>query len=157
MSLDEPILKTLNDFQKTIDSTNLECLEKYACSAYLPKNSKIDSLEDARWYTCCNKTRAKNKIANKLSETSMIKLPTTASLLQHTLRASIQSRIRYQANEAIISNIDPNGYGWVYDDGKYNAIPTKDSIAPENVVVSCMCKENKCSSLSCTCRSFKFA
>ena len=88
----------------------------------------------------------------------MIKLPpTTRSLLQHTLCASFQSRIWYQANEANISNIDHNGYGWVYDDGKYNAIPTKDSIASENAVVSCMCKKNKRSSLSCTCRSFKFA
>ena len=73
----------LKHFQKTIDSTKLEYLEKTLCSAYLPKNSKIDSLGDAGWYTFCN------KIANKLAETIMIKLPpTTGSLLQHTLRAS---------------------------------------------------------------------
>ena len=88
---DEPILITLTDFQKTIDSTNLEYLEKFVCSAYLPNNSKKDSLGDARWYTFCNKNRAKKKIANKLSETNMIKLPpTTGSLIQHTFRASIQ-------------------------------------------------------------------
>ena len=128
------------------------------CNGYLPKGCKIDNLEDARWHVFCNKTRNKKKSAKKLSEANMMKLPpTTGSLFQHTLRAIVQYRVWYQANEAIISNVVPNEHGWVYEDDKYHAVSTEDSIAPESVVVSCNCKKNRCVSTSCTCRSFKFA
>ncbi len=72
-------------------------LAKFVCSRYCPKDVRISSIPDLRWYLFCKQLAESNKLP-----------PTLGALEEHINRVCLQSRVGCQATVMQQQPLDPH-------------------------------------------------
>ncbi len=118
-------------------------LAKFVCSRYCPKDVRISSIPNLKWYLFCKQLAESNKLP-----------PTLGALEEHINRVRLQSRVWCQATVMQQQPLDPLQFGYYMDtDGQLLPLTTKVLPAPQAIIelVRCQCRTN-CSTQRCSCR-----
>ena len=79
--------------------------------------------------------------------------PTSGAFLRHVRRSHVVAKTLSQSDMAIIEHGNPDGFGWLIKDGKYESIVFEEPMAPVELLnpESCGCNTT-CSTGHCPCR-----
>ncbi len=130
----------------TLESNAFKCVETLTVCIYDKNLQSCQSVNEARATMASKRTLDFEKIP-----------PTQAALLQHANRALYQARIWVRSLNCIQNLPSPAGFGWIFSNGKWDILWTKESVTCKDLAVlaKCNCKTvGGCGGGNCKCHKY---